>query len=202
MQVMNENKIARVLECIQKRQMETGRSPSYPEIMRLCRFASIGQVQRCIRVLKERGEIESGRDGRISLDYRFSGNTVGLPLIGAIACGSPVMAVENYEGVYRLPEELVGSGDFMLRAKGSSMTGVGIRNNDLLIIREQPSADYGQIVAACINDEATVKTFQPQKGKIILHAENPKYKDIEVYPDEAENFRILGVVVGSFHKFH
>ena len=202
MSVMNENTIVKVLNCIQQYQVDTGRSPRYREIMRLCRLPSIGQVQRCIRTLKERGEIESENDGKVSLDYRFSGNVVGLPLIGAIACGSPITAVENYEGVFRLPEELVGSGNFMLRARGSSMTGVGIRNNDFLIIREQQTADYGQIVAVCIGDEATVKTFQPQRDKIILHAENPRYKDIEVYPDETDNFRILGVVVGSFHRFH
>ena len=202
MQIMDENKIGRVLTCIQRYQVDTGRSPSYPEIMRRCRLASIGQVQRCIRVLKERGEIESGRNGTIALDYRFSGETVGIPLIGEIACGSPVMAVENYEGVYRLPEELVGNGEnFMLRAKGDSMTGVGIFNGDLLIVREQPAADYGQIVAAMIDGEATIKTYRPQKHKIVLHAENPRYKDI-VVESEAEDFRILGVLVGSFHKFN
>jgi repressor LexA len=167
--------------------------------MRLCRLPSIGQVQRCIRVLKERGELESDRDGRISLDFRFSGGSVGVPLIGTIACGAPLLAIENYEGVYRWPEELVGSGEhFMLRAKGSSMTGAGIRDGDYLVLRKQPAADYGQIVAALVGDEATIKTYRPKNGKIVLHPENPKFDDIEV---EAENFRILGVLVGGFHKF-
>ena len=135
MSVMNESTILRVLECIQKRQMAAGRSPSYREIMRLCRLPSIGQVQRCIRVLKERGELESGRNGKIALDFRLSGRSVGVPLIGQIACGQPVFAVENYEGVYRLPEEWVGVGEhFMLRADGNSMTGAGIQNGDTRVL--------------------------------------------------------------------
>jgi repressor LexA len=130
----------------------------------------------------------------------FSGESVSVPLIGEIACGSPILAVENYEGVYRLPNEFVGSGEhFMLRAKGSSMTGVGIRSGDYLIIREQPEADYGQIVAACIDGEATVKTYRPQDDRIVFHAENPKYEDIEV--KRGTDCRILGVVCGCFHSF-
>ena len=202
MRTMNENTIARVFACIQKRQVKTGRSPSYNEIMRQCKLPSIGQVQRCIRVLKDRGEIESGRNRRISLDCRFSGRSVGVPLIGEIACGTPIMAVENYEGVYRMPEEFVsGSGEhFMLRAKGDSMTGAGIQSGDLLVFREQPCADCGQIVAAMIDGEATVKTYRPEKDTIILRAENPEYKDIEVGV-EAVDFRILGLLVGCFHSF-
>lgn len=200
MQVMNEETIAKVLACIQERQMTTGRSPSYREIMKLCGLPSIGQVQRCIRVLKERGELESETDGKISLDFRFSGESVSVPLIGVIACGQPIFAVENYEGVYRLPEELLGSGShFMLRAKGDSMTGAGINNGDLLIIRSQSVADYGQIIAACIDDEATIKTYLPgNEGKVVLRAENPRHKDIEV---TAKELNILGVLVGSFHKY-
>ncbi len=136
--------------------METGHSPSYREIIKLCGLNTIGQVQRCIKVLKERGELESdgGYNGQITVDDRFSGETVGVPLIGTIACGEPIFAVENYEGVYRLPVEVVsGNGDhFMLRAKGDSMTGIGISDGDLLIIQAQPDAEYGQIVAVCIGD--------------------------------------------------
>jgi repressor LexA len=198
---MDETKIMKVLACIQQKQVETGRSPSYREIMKLCRIPTIGQVQRCIRVLKERGDLESENDGTITMDVRFSGESVSVPLIGTIACGQPIFAVENYEGVYRLPQEFVGNGDefFMLRAKGQSMTGAGIESGDLLILRAQPCAEYGQIIAACIEDEATIKTYQPRKnGATVLHAENPTYEDIEVNSGDC---RILGVLVGSFHKF-
>ncbi|MCL2061139.1 MAG: transcriptional repressor LexA [Firmicutes bacterium] len=198
MQVMKESKILQVLTFIQQRTMETGRTPSYREIMKQCNLASIGQVQRCIKVLKERGELDSDNDGKVTVPI-FSGNSVSVPLIGTIACGQPIFAIENYEGVYRLPEEITGrSGDFfMLRAKGDSMTGVGIRNNDLLIFREQPSADYGDVVAAIIEDEATVKTYQPNKANIVLRAENPQHSDIVV---KHEDCRIIGILVGSFHK--
>ena len=201
MQVMSEKTIAAVLECIRQRQIEEGRSPSYREIMKLCGLPSIGQVQRCIKILKSRGELESQSDGTISLDERFKGKSVAVPLVGTIACGGPITAVENLEEVYRLPEELVGRGEhFMLTAKGSSMTDAGIFDGDLLIIRMQPSASGGQIVAAMIDDEeATIKTFRPQSnGKIILQAENPDYEDIVV---NAGNCRIIGVLVGSFRRY-
>lgn len=202
MQVMNEEKILQVLTCIQQRQVETGRSPSYREIMKLCNLSSIGQVQRCIKVLKERGELEteSRYNGQIALNNRFSGESASIPLLGEIPCGEPIFAVENFEGVYRLPIEFVGGGEhFMLRAKGSSMTGAGIKDGDLLIIRVQSAAEYGQIIAACIDDDATIKTYRPKGNKIILHPENPCFKDIETTP---ENCRILGVLVGSFHRYH
>jgi repressor LexA len=206
MRTVNEQKIQDVLKYIMGYQKECGHSPAYRKIMRSCRLPNIGHVQRCIRILKERGELESGRGGKIALNHLFSSGSVGIPLIGEIACGSPIMAIENYEGVYRMPEEFIGSGEhFMLRAKGQSMTGAGIRSGDLLIIREQPVADYGQIVAAMIDGEATVKTYLPQEDKIILRAENPKYDDIEVdIEDEitADSFRLLGVLVGCYHKFN
>jgi len=201
MQVMNEKTIYEVLECIKRIQLEAGRSPSYREIMRLCGLPSIGQVQRCIKALKSRGELESEADGRVALDFRFSGKNKAVPLLGTIACGKPVAAVEDYEDVYRLPEELVGGGEhFMLRARGDSMTGAGIHGGDLLVIRIQPSADYGQIVAAMVDDdEATIKTYRPQKdGSVVLHAENPDYGDIVV---KAGACRVLGVLVSSFRKY-
>ena len=199
---MNEEIINSVLACVKEWQLEEGRSPSYREILQFCRLSSIGQVQRCIKILKERGELESKGDGSIALDDRLSGGrSKAVPLVGAIACGGPITAIEDYEDVYRMPEELIGGGEhFMLRAKGNSMTGVGIYDEDLLIIRRQPSADYGQIVAAMIEDEeATVKTFRPQRdGKIMLQAENPDYKDITV---DARHCRIIGILVGSYRKY-
>ena len=197
---MNKDIINSVLACIREYQLDTGRSPSYREIMRLCRLPSIGQVQRCVKVLKEQGELDSEADGSIALDDRFLTKHKAVPLVGTIACGSPIDAIENYENVYRLPEELVGRGEhFMLHAKGDSMTGVGIYDGDMLIIRMQSSANKGDIVAAMIDEEeATIKTFRPQGDSITLQAENPDYKDIIVTPNRC---RILGVLVGSFRKY-
>jgi len=202
MQVMNEEIISGVLACVREWQLETGRSPSYREIMCHCKLSSIGQVQRCIKVLKERGELDSGSGGSIAMDDRFSGGrSKVVPLVGAIACGGPITAVEDYEDVYRMPEDLIGSGEhFMLRAKGDSMTGVGIYEGDLLIIRRQPSANYGQIVAAMVEEEeATIKTFCPKgDGKIVLQAENPDYKDIVM---DGRNCRIIGILAGSYRRY-
>jgi len=200
MQIINKENVNRVLACIKEWQLEKGSSPSYREIMRLCNLSSIGQVQRCVKALKNQGELESDADGRLALDFRYATNSKAVPLVGSVACGTPITAIENYETVYRLPQELIGSGEhFMLRAKGDSMTGVGIFDSDLLVIKKQEVAHGGQIVAALIEDDATVKTFYKESsGRIVLKAENPDYQDIIV---ESGDFRILGVLVSSFRKY-
>ncbi|MCL2797469.1 MAG: transcriptional repressor LexA [Firmicutes bacterium] len=200
MQILSEKDIEAVATCIKRELFETGRPPSYRRIMQLCGFLSIGRVQRCVKALKERGELESGTDGSIACPSLFSGRAKAVPLLGVIACGVPITAVENYEDVFRFPEELVGGGEhFMLRAKGDSMTGAGIFDGDLLIFRAQPAAREGQIAATLIGDEATVKTFCPQKdGTVIFRAENPDYGDIVVSGGDC---RIMGILVGSYRKF-
>ena len=200
MRTSNTQVISRVLECVKKHQLETGRSPSYREIMRLCRIASIGQVQRAVRALIANGDLEGAPDGTIALDVRFGGGYKSIPLVGTVACGGPITAIENLEEVYRFSEELVGSGEhFMMYAKGSSMKDAGIFDGDLLIIRSQTIAESGQIVVALIDDEATVKTFCPKPdGRIILKAENPDYEDIAV---GAKDCRIAGVLVGSYRRY-
>ena len=78
------------------------------------------------------------------------------------------------------------------------MIGAGIRSGDLVVIRRQNEARYGQAVVALIGDEATIKTFRPEGGRIVLHPENPRMKDIIVQPEEC---KVLGVVAGCIHKF-
>ncbi|HEX2153404.1 MAG TPA: transcriptional repressor LexA [Acidimicrobiia bacterium] len=103
-----------------------------------------------------------------------------VPLVGRIAAGSPVLATEDVEDVYRLPESLVGSGPvFMLRVKGDSMVDAGILDGDLVVVRRQPDANDGEIVAAMIEgEEATVKRLFRRDGRVVLHAENQAYPDM------------------------
>ena len=119
--------------------------------------------------------------------------TRDVPLVGHIAAGSPILAEEDIEDVYPLPTELVGNGPlFMLRVRGDSMVGAGILDGDLVVIRRQPEAEDGQLVAALIDGgEATVKRLRRRPGKVILEAENPAYAPMEF----ESGVDILGKVV-------
>ena len=120
------------------------------------------------------------------------------PLVGRIAAGSPVLAVEDVDDVFSLPEALVGSGPlFMLRVKGDSMVDAGILDGDLVVVRRQPDAADGEIVAAMVADEeATVKRVFRRDGQVILRAENEAYADM-VFTD---GVTILGLVVSVLRR--
>lgn len=121
-----------------------------------------------------------------------------VPLVGRIAAGTPILATEDVEDVYPLPESLVGSGPvFMLRVKGDSMVDAGILEGDLVVVRRQPDAEDGSIVAAMVQgEEATVKRLYRRNGKVVLHAENESYPDM-VLDDDVE---VIGVVVSVLRR--
>ena len=118
---------------------------------------------------------------------------ISVPVLGAIACGIPKFAEENIEEYVRLPVALFGQGKFfLLRAYGDSMVEAGIEDGDLVLIRQQNTADEGQIVVALMEDEATLKRFypEPENHRVRLHPENARMTDI--YVDHCE---IQGVAV-------
>lgn len=117
-----------------------------------------------------------------------------VPVLGRISCGIPKYAEENIEEYVKLPVSLFGRGDyFFLRAYGESMINAGIDDGDLVLVRQQPTADYNQIVVALVDDEATLKRYRPQNdGMIRLHPENERFEDIVV---DAESCVIQGVAV-------
>jgi repressor LexA len=116
-----------------------------------------------------------------------------VPLVGRIAAGSPILADESVEEVLPLPESLVGRGPvFMLRVRGDSMVDAGILDGDLVVIRSQPDADDGALVAALVDgEEATVKRLRRRDGAVVLEAANPAYHPM-VFTSGVE---VLGVVV-------
>jgi repressor LexA len=112
-------------------------------------------------------------------------------MVGRIAAGGPILAEESIEDVFPLPREIVGEGElFLLRVVGDSMIDAAITDGDWVVIRKQPTADQGEIVAAMIDGEATVKTFKRKDGHVWLMPHNPAYQPIN--GDEAT---ILGKVV-------
>jgi repressor LexA len=125
---------------------------------------------------------------------------VAVPLVGRIAAGAPVLADESTEGTYLLPRQLVGGGTlFMLIVAGDSMTGASIADGDLVVVRQQPAAENGEIVAAMvtcgIEPEATVKTLQRANGHVWLKPQNPDYP-----PIPGDDATILGKVVAVLHR--
>jgi repressor LexA len=122
----------------------------------------------------------------------------GLPLVGEIAAGGPLLADENVEEYVDLPERLCGAADFMLRVKGDSMIDAGILDGDLVVVRRQETATNGEIVVALAGedetaDEATVKRYFRETGRVRLQPENEALE-----PIYAKHVQILGKVVGVF----
>lgn len=166
-----------------------------PTTYEMAAALGIGQatVTRYLRTMREAGVIE--QDGPRSISTRRSrreaAESCRVPLLGSVACGLPMLAEENIEEYVRLPASLLGPGTFFaLRAKGDSMVNAGIDDGDLVLVRQQNTAEYDQIVVALVNDEATLKRFRPGGGIIRLHAENPAYADILV-----ESCLVQGVAV-------
>lgn len=122
--------------------------------------------------------------------------TVDIPIVGKVTAGSPILAVENIEDTYPVPVELVEGHDvFLLKVQGESMIDAGILDGDLVLVKEQKSANNGEIVVALLEDEATIKRFYKEKSRIRLQPENQFMSPI--YADEVS---ILGKAIGLFRR--
>lgn len=198
MKVINESKVIQVLEFIKDFQKKEGRSPSYRQIAKAVCFPSLSTAQKYVNVLYTRDLIKKNNIGKIITPTNLNtGKTIIDPLVGQVACGTPILAEENIEATYQLPSAIFGSDKTMiLRAKGDSMIGVGIYHGDLIVATITNAADDGEIVVALINDSATVKRLFRKNGCAILHPENPKYKDIVT-----KDLTIQGVVKHVIHSF-
>jgi len=113
------------------------------------------------------------------------GNIVMVPIVGRVSCGNGILAYEDIEGYEPIPDEwLRGGKHFCLRAKGDSMIGARIHEGDLLLIREQPEVENGEIAAVLINDEAVLKRIYMNNDQLVLQSENPNYSPILSPPTE------------------
>jgi repressor LexA len=120
----------------------------------------------------------------------------GLPLVGQVAAGEPILAEENIEEYLEVPDVIGGEdGDYILRVKGDSMIGAGILEGDFVVVHPTQVADDGEIVVALIGDEATVKSFYKEKDRVRLEPANKAYK-----PIRTADAQLLGRVVGVFRK--
>ena len=149
-----------------------------------------------LKQMEEAGTIEiRGRRGVYTTEH-LSDRVSIAPILGPVACGQPLFAEENVEDYVRLPESLFGRGEFFfLRARGISMTEVGIDEGDLILVRKQETAERGEIVVALVeNAKTTLKRYypEPETGQVRLHPENPTEEEIYV---AFKDFAIQGVAV-------
>jgi len=182
----------RVLTVIRESLQSRGYPPSMREIGEKVGLTSSSSVAHQLRTLEEKGFIK--RDPNRPRALTVSGvedvDETGIndaqptpayvPMVGRIAAGGPILAEERVESVLPLPRELVGEGTlFLLEVVGDSMIDAAICSGDYVVVRQQPTADNGDIVAALIDGEATVKTFQRKDGKVWLLPHNPAYEPID-----------------------
>lgn len=183
MRSKNENTLKAILEYINEWYYANNDYPTLDQIA-IGVQTSKATAYRYIEELIERGEIEkNSRFGNLVTKNiaKSLQKADCIPIVGEIACGSPILAEENIESYVTFSRELLGGGKFfILRAKGDSMINAGINDGDLVIVRQQETADEGQIVVALINDEATLKRYfrDKRRRKIRLHPENDEMDDM------------------------
>lgn len=170
-----------------------GAPPTRAEIASAFGFASHNAAEEHLKALAKKGIIvlEPGSARGIRLVEQL-----GLPLIGSVAAGSPILAVENVQRRYTVdPSLFKPRADFLLRVRGLSMINAGILDGDLLAVHRSSEARNGQIVVARLDDEVTVKRFRQQGGTVELIAENPDFEPI-IVDSEAQTLAIEGIAVG------
>jgi repressor LexA len=156
-------------------------------------------VQDHISALERKGYLHKQRFQSRALSVPGAARRGGIPIVGHVAAGVPLLAEENIEGRIHLPEQWASTGTFLLRVKGDSMIGAHILDGDYVLVHPQATAENGDIVVALIGDEATVKRFFKGHRGVTLKAENPRFKPIEIVRmsgENQENFSIIGRVTG------
>lgn len=210
----------KVLTVIQEHVSRCGYPPSIRQVGELAGLASPASVAYQLRVLESKGFIrrDPNRPRAIEVllpsaealepaaapadsleseaSYNPQGAAIQVPVLGKIAAGGPILAEEVVEDVMALPKQLVGEGQhFMLEVKGDSMIEAAICDGDWVVVRQQPTANNGDIVAALLDNEATVKTFKKTPNQIWLLPHNPSYE-----PIDGNHASIMGKVVAVLRR--
>jgi len=182
-----------------------GYPPSIREIGTEFGIKSLRGVTVHLDALERKGFIQRERTSRsikiLKPPVSFRENElVRLPILGTIAAGEPLLAVENVEGELSVPRAMLGAADeaFLLRVRGDSMVGAHILPGDIVVIKRQQTADSGDLVAALIGDEATVKQLRLEGGRAILMPANPAYQPI---PMGGRESRLIGKVIALLRNY-
>lgn len=195
-----------VLATIRDSVVRNGYSPSTRQIATAVGLRSTSSVSKHLKSLEERGFLRRGDTVSRPVDVRLflksasesstDEDTVPVPVVGEIAAGAPILAEEHCEDTLMLSRGLVGRGTvFGLRVRGDSMIEAAICSGDMVIVRKQPEARTGEIVAAMLDGEATVKVFRRRNGHIYLEPRNPAYGVLD-----GDDAVILGKVVSVMRR--
>ena len=189
-----------VLDLLKRHLETTGMPPTRAEISRELGFKSPNAAEEHLKALSRKGAIEiipgASRGIRI-LDNSTNEEFDGLPLVGRVAAGEPILAEQHIEATYRVDADMFKpQADFLLKVYGQSMKDIGILDGDLLAVHSTKDVRNGQIVVARIEDEVTVKRLEKKGSIIYLHAENEEFDPIVVNLEKQENFEIEGIAVG------
>jgi repressor LexA len=163
---------------------------------------STNGVRDALAVLEKKGYIRKTPflSRGIELMETISTPVESIPVVGRVAAGLPLLAVENIDGHIAVDRSFLPGGEvFSLRVTGESMRDEGIKDGDMVLVRKQPSADTGEIVVALIGEEATVKRFYPERNRVRLEPANPDFGPI-IVDRNAPGFSIAGVVVGLLRR--
>ena len=198
-------KQAEILEYIKNEIINRGFPPTVRDICDAVNLKSTSSVHAHLETLERNGYIRRDPtkpraieivDDNFNLARR---ELVNVPVVGRVAAGEPILAVENVENYFPIPAEFMpNSQTFMLNVKGESMVNAGILDGDQILVQQQSTAENGEIVVALIDDSATVKTFYKEDGYYRLQPENDAMEPIIVQGE----LQILGKVIGVFRFFH
>ncbi len=189
-----------ILELIRRTVQQRGYPPSVREIGAALGLSSPSTVHSHLSALVKLGYLRRDPSKPRAIEVVDAGGATSprtgvrdVPLLGRVAAGTPILAEEDIEDIFPLPSSLVGSGPvFMLRVRGDSMVEAGILEGDYVVVRQQPDAEDGEIVAVLVGgEEATIKRLQRRQGKVVLLSDNPAYQPMVFEAD----VQLLGKVV-------
>jgi repressor LexA len=186
-----------IYDLIKDKIKDTGMPPTRAEIANFFGFKSANAAEEHLKALAKKGYIEmlAGTSRGIRLVEEHL-EKEGLPLIGRVAAGEPILAQEHIEEHYKIDGDLFHpAADYLLRVNGESMKDIGILDGDLLAVHQTTDVKNGQVVVARVEDEVTVKRFKREGNIVYLHAENEDFSPIKVDLTSQE-FNIEGIAVG------
>ncbi|EGQ7699120.1 transcriptional repressor LexA [Vibrio vulnificus] len=189
-----------VFDLIKSKIEVTGMPPTRAEIARELGFRSANAAEEHLKALARKQVIEivpgASRGIRILLEEEAANDEPGLPLIGRVAAGEPILAQEHVEMHYQVdPSMFRPQADFLLRVHGESMKDIGIMDGDLLAVHKTQDVRNGQVVVARVEDDVTVKRLERKGSTVLLHAENEEFAPIEVDLTN-QQLTIEGIAVG------
>ena len=193
-----------LLNFIGEYQMENGGSPTLREMREYFGVSSDNSILKLLKALEEKGKIKKDEKHRgirllANIKEKLDGASLKLAILGSIPAGRAVDAQEHVEGYMSVGEDMVvpNKQSFLLKVSGNSMINVGIHEGDLLFVCTDITPKVGDVVAALVDGQSTVKTYMIRDGKVVLQAENPEYENI--YPEN--ELCIQGVITGLYRRY-